>query len=58
MLFDMLCVDDTKDDPFWDIVRNLLHDPSEEQVKCHYPKSILLDTGEVWRQFNVEIDGK
>ena len=28
-------------------MRDVLHDPSAEQVKCHAPKPILLDTGEM-----------
>ena len=28
-------------------MRDALHDPSAEQVKCHAPKPILLDTGEM-----------
>ena len=39
---------DTHGNPFWNIIRDLLiHDPSDEQVKCHAPKPILLDTGEL-----------
>ncbi|CAL1538863.1 unnamed protein product [Lymnaea stagnalis] len=33
--------------PFWNFVRDLIKDPSERQVKCHQPKPILLDTGEI-----------
>ena len=36
---------DTKDNPFWNFVRDLLHDPTPAQIKCHAPKPILLDTG-------------
>lgn len=32
---------------FWDLVSGLLKDPSPEQIACHAPKPILLDTGEV-----------
>ena len=28
-------------------MRDILKDPSKEQVECHHPKPILLDTGEV-----------
>ncbi|KAI8016234.1 Neutral ceramidase 1 [Camellia lanceoleosa] len=38
---------DDKGNPFWRLVRNLLKNPSEEQVKCQNPKPILLDTGEM-----------
>jgi len=33
--------------PFWNLVSGLIKKPSEEQVNCHYPKPILLDTGEI-----------
>lgn len=33
--------------PFWNAVRDVLKTPTEEQVNCHAPKPILLDTGEV-----------
>lgn len=36
---------DTHDNWFWNIVRDFLHKPTDEQVKCHAPKPILLDTG-------------
>lgn len=32
---------------FWNLVRDLLHTPTKEQIECHYPKPILLDTGDV-----------
>ncbi|KAI8369329.1 Neutral/alkaline nonlysosomal ceramidase [Radiomyces spectabilis] len=32
---------------FWDLVRNALYKPSEQQVLCQQPKPILLDTGEI-----------
>ncbi|TVU35867.1 hypothetical protein EJB05_17774 [Eragrostis curvula] len=38
---------DTKGNPFWRLVRNLLKPPGPEQVKCQAPKPILLDTGEM-----------
>ena len=37
----------TSDNPFWNMVASALQEPSEEQVKCHQPKPILLNTGEV-----------
>lgn len=37
----------TEGNPFWDMVSAFLHKPSQEQVNCHYPKPILLDTGEI-----------
>ena len=33
--------------PFWDFVAGIIKSPSEEQVACHAPKPILLDTGEM-----------
>jgi len=33
--------------PFWLLVRNLLHTPGLEQRQCHQPKPILLDVGEM-----------
>jgi neutral ceramidase len=38
---------DTKSNPFWNLVRNVLHKPSPEQIECHKPKPILLDTGKL-----------
>ena len=43
--------------PFWIFVRDILHKPSEEQINCHAPKPILLDTGEMdwpypWQPFH------
>ncbi|KAK3164819.1 hypothetical protein QOZ80_1AG0025230 [Eleusine coracana subsp. coracana] len=38
---------DTKGNPFWKLVRNVLKPPGPEQVKCQAPKPILLDTGEM-----------
>lgn len=37
-----------KDNFFWNIARNVLtRSPSAVQTACHYPKPILLNTGEV-----------
>ncbi|KAA6411408.1 MAG: Neutral alkaline nonlysosomal ceramidase [Lasallia pustulata] len=33
--------------PVWSVVSRFLHEPSEEQKVCHYPKPILLDVGEI-----------
>lgn len=38
---------DTSGNAFWKLVRDALKDPSPEQVQCHSPKPILLDTGEM-----------
>ena len=32
---------------FWKFVRDILHKPTQEQIDCHAPKPILLDTGYV-----------
>lgn len=37
---------------FWRLVRNLLKDPSKEQVDCQQPKPILLDTGEMKKPYD------
>jgi neutral ceramidase len=31
----------------WNIVKDIVQKPSEEQKQCHAPKPILLDTGEI-----------
>lgn len=33
--------------PVWRVVSGALKSPSEEQLRCHYPKPILLDVGEI-----------
>ncbi|KAL8593139.1 hypothetical protein ACOMHN_009794 [Nucella lapillus] len=33
--------------PFWNLITNLIKEPSPQQVACHKPKPILLDTGEI-----------
>ena len=33
--------------PVWRVVSGLLKAPSKEQQRCHYPKPILLDVGEI-----------
>lgn len=38
---------DTVSGRYWNMVRNFLRRPSEEQDKCHHPKPILLSTGEM-----------
>ncbi|KIW02643.1 hypothetical protein, variant [Verruconis gallopava] len=37
--------------PLWNVVRNLIHAPSEEQQRCQYPKPILLDVGETTKPY-------
>eukprot|EP00117_Sycon_ciliatum_P000562 scpid53224/ scgid6579/ Neutral ceramidase B; Acylsphingosine deacylase 2B; N-acylsphingosine amidohydrolase 2B len=46
--------------PFWNAISHLLADPTPEQVACHHPKPILLDTGEMnvpfpWQPHVVDI---
>ena len=38
--------------PFWLIVRGFLRTPSAEQKKCHEPKPILLDVGEMDKPYD------
>lgn len=33
--------------PVWRVVSGLIKEPTEEQKRCHYPKPILLDVGEI-----------
>jgi neutral ceramidase len=33
--------------PVWRVVSGLLKEPSEQQKRCHFPKPILLDVGEI-----------
>jgi len=49
----------TTGNPFWDAITGLLKDPTPEQEECHYPKPILLDTGEytlpfAWHPINID----
>lgn len=37
--------------PFWRMVRNFLKTPHKKQMDCHYPKPILLDTGEMTKPY-------
>ncbi|WOG89122.1 hypothetical protein DCAR_0208358 [Daucus carota subsp. sativus] len=43
---------DDQGNAFWRLVRNLLKEPSNEQVDCHQPKPILLDTGEMKQPYD------
>ena len=36
----------SKSNPFWDTIASFLSKPSKNQILCHYPKPILLNTGE------------
>lgn len=33
--------------PLWNLVTNVVPQPSEDQIKCHEEKTILISTGEV-----------
>lgn len=49
----------TSNDFFWDIVRDLLAPPTEEDIECQLPKPILLATGQVkYNKFKVNFDSK
>ena len=37
--------------PLWAAVRGFLHEPSDAQKACHYPKPILLDVGEITQPY-------
>ena len=37
--------------PLWSLVRDFLHEPTEEQKQCHAPKPILLDVGELQKPY-------
>ncbi|CAD5312001.1 Neutral ceramidase 1 [Arabidopsis thaliana] len=43
---------DDKGNPFWRLVRNVLKTPDKKQIDCHYPKPILLDTGEMTKPYD------
>ncbi len=38
---------DTTGNKLFELIRDVIKDPSPEQIKCHKPKPILLDTGEI-----------
>ena len=38
---------DTASTRYWNMVRDFLRRPSQEQIRCHHPKPILLSTGEM-----------
>ncbi|KAL1506815.1 hypothetical protein ABEB36_006106 [Hypothenemus hampei] len=35
----------TTDNPFWNLVRDFIFPPEPEDIDCHYPKPILMNTG-------------
>lgn len=42
---------DTKGNTFWDNISKLLKTASKEQKDCHYPKPILIDSGEMTKPY-------
>ncbi|KAJ8624842.1 hypothetical protein MRB53_033372 [Persea americana] len=42
---------DTKINKFWRRLRDFLKEPSQEQVECQLPKTVLLDTGEMFEPY-------
>ncbi|PWZ02644.1 Neutral/alkaline nonlysosomal ceramidase [Testicularia cyperi] len=38
--------------PFWDVVKRFIKNPTPEQIECHAPKSILLDIGEIHKPYD------
>ncbi|KAI3635889.1 hypothetical protein MIR68_006527 [Amoeboaphelidium protococcarum] len=49
--FDFIQGDNSTGTPFWNFIKQFISKPSEEQVKCHYPKPILLNTGEIKKPY-------
>uniref|UniRef100_A0A7S0RPR3 Neutral ceramidase n=1 Tax=Chlamydomonas leiostraca TaxID=1034604 RepID=A0A7S0RPR3_9CHLO len=45
--FDFTQGDTRGTNPFWRLVRNVISKPTPEQVACHAPKPVLLDTGSI-----------
>lgn len=41
----------TSGNPFWDKVRDFLSEPTEEEIACHAPKPILLNTADIRRPY-------
>ncbi|CAH1134646.1 unnamed protein product [Ceutorhynchus assimilis] len=37
----------TSANPFWNLVRDFISPPTAEDINCHYPKPILLNTGRI-----------
>lgn len=37
--------------PFWSVLRRVIHEPTKEQKQCHAPKPILLDVGELQKPY-------
>lgn len=45
--FDFFQSDNSTKHPFWNFVRSFIKAPGKGQKRCHSPKPILLDTGEI-----------
>jgi neutral ceramidase len=41
----------TSGNPFWDSVRDFIAEPTEDDIRCHDPKPILLNTGRTSRPY-------
>lgn len=35
------------DNPFWNLIRDFIFPPEPQDIECHYPKPILMNTGRV-----------
>jgi neutral ceramidase len=40
-------VNDTHTNEYWNFIAHFISDPTPEQIKCQYPKPILLNTGDI-----------
>ncbi|SPO20031.1 related to neutral ceramidase [Ustilago trichophora] len=38
--------------PFWDLVKGFIKNPSQEQIECQAPKAVLLDIGEIHKPYD------
>lgn len=45
----------TSDNPFWNVVRDFIFPPQPEDIECHYPKPILMNTGRVNISFRTRV---
>jgi len=48
----------TSDNPFWNVVRDFIFPPQPEDIECHHPKPILINTGRVSVFFSLPWCGK
>ena len=42
----------TTSNPFWNAVSDLISKPTKAQIKCHHPKPILLNVGEITKPYD------